>query len=97
MTNEQLIAFLENQIRLLEKAFEESDGMMVGVARHEVFEYIGPVGRLFIQKGSAERDREENPFHWSENYGTAIALDPIRSEIDAMKEMVKTLKGGNNG
>lgn len=97
MTNEQLVAFLENQIRLLEKAFEESDGMMVGADRHEVFEYIGGNQFWFASGISAERHREVNPLEWSEEQGTAISLDPIKNEIDSMKELVKTLKGDCRG
>lgn len=87
MTNEQLIVFVENQIRLLEKAFEESDGMMVGVDRHEEWKYIGE--SIFIGPSTPET----HPLEWSEEIGTAIVLDPIKNEIDSMKELVKTLKG----
>lgn len=93
MTPEQLVAFLENQIRLLGKAFEESDGMMVGADRHEEWEYIGNGVPLFVNKEQIERHRAQNPHDWSEESGTAKALDPIRNEIEAMKATVETLKG----
>lgn len=76
MDNNQLAAFMVNQIRLLEKAFEESDGMMIRVARH-----------------ITEDDEQDGVTHRTDAHGTAISLDPIRIEIDAMKEMVKTLQG----
>ena len=76
MTNEQLIVFVENQIRLLEKAFEESDGMMVNVARH-----------------ITEDDEQDGVVNRTDAHGTALALDPIKNEIDAMKGIVRTLRG----
>lgn len=87
MDNKQLAAFMENQVRILEKAFEESDGMMVGADRHEEFKYIGK--SIFIGPSTPET----HPLEWSEEHGTAIVLDPIKTEIDNMKEIVKTLKG----
>ena len=89
----ELIAFLENQIRLLEKALEESDGMMVNVDRHEAWSYIGKASSRLIAAIAQKAHREKNPLDWSEEQGAEIALDPIKNEIDSMKEMVKTLKG----
>jgi len=93
MTNEQTIIFIENQIRLLEKAFNESDGMMVGVDRHEEWEHIGDNKFSFMSIITSEEHRARNPLEWSEEVGSAKALDPIKNEIDSMKELVKTLKG----
>lgn len=89
----EIAAFLENQIRLFEKAFEETDGSMVGADRHEEWEYVGKNNFWPLSLESAETHRAKHPLDWSEEIGAAIVLDPIRSEIDAMKEMVKTLKG----
>jgi len=89
----ELAAFLENQIRLLEIAFEESDGMMVGADRHEEWEYIGQNPFWPLSYESGESHRAVNPLDWSEEEGSAKALDPIKNEIDSMKELIKTLKG----
>ena len=94
MTDKQLAAFIENQASLLEDALEKSDKSMVGVDRHELFEYIGNNPLWALTGLTEDEHRDRNPLDWSQEQGSVKVLDPIRNEIEAMNEMVLTLRNG---
>jgi hypothetical protein len=86
MTNEQLKILLVNIAERLYLAIAEADAQLDGVQRHKSERYIGknPLKSAFYHK---------DPDEWEEYEEGVVALDPIRTVVDDLKDQANMLVG----